>query len=84
MEQQLISTETLADMHARGYGVNAMCERCRHSADLDLQALMDKLGAGFVYVGAPWIAPLACSRCGAHDGLCQIHPLNSNRSRFAD
>jgi hypothetical protein len=82
--QQSIVIETLGDPHARGYGVNTMCERCRHRADLDLQALIDKLGAGFVYVGRTPDCRLACSRCGAHDVHCQIHPLNSNRSRFAD
>jgi hypothetical protein len=82
--QQSIVIEILADLHARGYGVNAMCERCRDCADLDLQALIDTLGAGFVYVGRTLDRRLACSRCGAHDVHCQIHPLNSNRSRFAD
>jgi hypothetical protein len=31
-------------------------ERCRHRADLDMQALIEKLGAGFSTWGAPWIA----------------------------
>ena len=33
-------------LHARGYGMNAMCEKCRHRVDRDMQALIDKLGAG--------------------------------------
>jgi hypothetical protein len=82
--QQSIIIETLGDLHARGYGMNAMCEKCRHRVDLDMQALIDKLGARFVYVGRTLDRRLACSRCGAHDVHCQIHPLNSHRSRFAD
>jgi hypothetical protein len=32
--QQAIVIETLGDLHAHGYGMNAMCEKCRHCADL--------------------------------------------------
>ena len=39
--------ETLGDLVAHDYGLNAMCERCRHRADLDMQGLIAKLGAGF-------------------------------------
>ena len=37
MEQRAICIETLADLVAHGYRLNAMCERCRHRADLDMQ-----------------------------------------------
>ncbi len=50
-----IRIETLGDLVAHDYGMNAMCEKYRHRGDLDMQALIDQLGAGFVYVhpGSP-------------------------------
>jgi hypothetical protein len=84
MEQQAIRIETLGDLVAHGYGMNAMCEKCRHRADLDMAALIARFGEGFIYVGRTLDGRLVCSQCGAHDVHCQIHPLNSNRSRFAD
>jgi hypothetical protein len=62
--------------------------RCASTAGIaptwTLQALIDKIGVGFVYVGRTLDRYLACSRCGAHDVHCQIHNLHSNRFRFAD
>ena len=81
---QEIRIETLGDLHAHGYGMNAMCERCRHRADLDMAALIAKFGAGFRYVGRALDGRLVCTACGARDVSYQIHPLNSSRSRFAD
>jgi hypothetical protein len=79
-----ISIETLGDLVAHDYGMNAMCERCRRRADLDMQALITKLGAGFRYVGPNLERHLWCSRCGEKAVSIQIHYLNSARSRFAD
>jgi hypothetical protein len=31
--------------------MNAMCEKCRHRADLDMPALIGRFGADFRYVG---------------------------------
>jgi hypothetical protein len=47
MEQRAICIETLGDLIAHGYGLNAMCERCPHRDDLDMQALIAKLGERF-------------------------------------
>lgn len=55
-----------------------------HRADLDMQALIAKLGAGFRYVGPNLERHLWCSRCGEKAVSIQIHYLNSARSRFAD
>jgi hypothetical protein len=79
-----IRIETLGDLVAHDYVLNAMCERCRHRVDLDMQALIDKLGEGFIYVGRALDGRLVCSRCGAHDVTCQVHYRRSDRSRFAD
>jgi hypothetical protein len=75
-----ISIETLGELVAHDYGMNAMCERCRRRADLDMQALITKLGVGFRYVDPN----LERSRCGEKAVSIQIHYLNSARSRFAD
>ena len=82
--QQEIRIETLGDLAAHGYGMNAMCERCRRRRDLDMQAPIDRLGASFVYVGRTLDSRLVCATCGARDVSCQIHHLQSDRSRFAD
>ncbi len=79
-----ITIATLGDLVAHDYGVNAMCERCRHRADLDMRALIAKLGAGFRYVGNDMERHLWCSRCGEKAVSVQIHYLQSARSRFAD
>jgi hypothetical protein len=84
MEKQAIVIETLGALVAHDYGMNATCEKCRHRVDLDLQALIDKLGEGFIYVGRTLNGRLVCTACGAREVHCQIHPLNSDRSRFAD
>jgi hypothetical protein len=49
--QRAIRIETLGDLAAHGYGLNATCEKCRHRADLDMAALIARFGASFVYVG---------------------------------
>ena len=63
--------------------MNATCEKCRHRADLDMRALIDKLGAGFVYVGRTLDRRLAWSRCGEKAVSVQIHYMRSDQSRFA-
>jgi len=60
MQQQAIRIETLGDLVAHGYGLNAMCERCRHRADLDMRWLIAKLGTGFRYVGREMDRRLTC------------------------
>jgi hypothetical protein len=63
--------------------MNATCEKCRHRADLDMRALIDKLGEGFIYVGRTLNGRLACGRCGEKGVTVQIHYLRSDQSRFA-
>jgi hypothetical protein len=82
--QRAISITTLGGLVAHGYGLNAMCERCRHRADLDMQALIAKLGERFRYVGHDLDRRLCWSRCGEKGISVQIHNVNSSRSRFAD
>jgi len=84
MEQRAIRIETLGDLVAHGYGLNAMCERCRHRADLDMHAHIAKLGERFRYVGNDLDRRLCCSRCGEKAVSTQIHNMNSSRSRVAD
>jgi hypothetical protein len=81
---QSISIETLGDLGAHDYGLNAMCEKCRHRAHLDMQALIAKLGADFRYVGRTVDRRLVCSRCGGKTVSVQVHLIHWDRSRFAD
>jgi hypothetical protein len=80
MGVQSIRIETLGDLAGRGYGLNALCERYRHRADLDMQGLIGKLGAGYRYVGR---SRLCCGRCGEKAVSVQVHYLHSDQSRFA-
>jgi hypothetical protein len=80
---QPIRIETLGDLVAHDYGMNATCEKCRHRADLDMQALIDRLGVEFIYVGRTLNGRLSCGRCGEKVVTVQIHYLRSDQSRFA-
>jgi hypothetical protein len=80
-----IVIETLGDLVAHGYGLNAMCSRCRHRCDLDMAALIARLGPEFGYVGKALDAHLVCSDCGSRDVETQIHDEDAGRrSSFAD
>jgi hypothetical protein len=35
--RQPITIQTLGDLVEHGYGMNVMCEKCRHRADLDME-----------------------------------------------
>jgi DNA-directed RNA polymerase subunit RPC12/RpoP len=65
MGRRSISIRTLGDLVAHGYGMNALCEHCRHRVDLDMQMLIRRFGADFVYVGKTLDPRLRCTRCGA-------------------
>lgn len=77
-----IRVQTLGDLVANGYGMNATCELCRHRADLDMDALVAKFGKGFCYIGAHFDNHFVCGRCGAREVGVQIHPLHSSRSQL--
>jgi hypothetical protein len=80
---QPILIETLGDLAAHHKGLNAMCQKCRHRADLDMAALIDRFGAGFVYVGRKLNRLCVCGRCGAREVAVQIHNLHADRSQLA-
>lgn len=56
---------TLGLLQVEGFSITAHCGRCQHSAALNLDSLVQQLGAGFVAVGDP--NPLAgrlrCAKC---------------------
>jgi hypothetical protein len=56
-----IVIETLGDLVAYGYGLNAMCGRCRYRRDLDMAALIAKLGPEFCHIGKAVDRHLVCS-----------------------
>jgi hypothetical protein len=77
--QHAIVIKTLGALAAHDYGMNATCERCRHRADLDMAALIAKLGPSFVYVGRTLDRRLACSRCGEKAVSVQIPRIRATR-----
>lgn len=85
MHGRPIVIETLVDLVLRGYGMNCMCGRCRHRRDLDMDALIARLGPAFRYVGKAIDRFLVCSACGSRRVEIQIHFEDAGRrSRFAD
>jgi hypothetical protein len=85
MPVQSVRIETLGDLVAHDHGMNAMCSRCRHRRDLDMNALIAKLGPSFCYIGKALDRFLVCSACGSRQVETQIHCLFAGRrSRFAD
>jgi hypothetical protein len=83
MHQRSIRIETLGDL-AHGYGLNAMCERCRHRSDLSITVLIGRFGPDFRYVGHGVDPYLVCSDCGSRQVTTQLHFVFSDRSRLAD
>jgi hypothetical protein len=80
-----IVIETLGDLLGCSYALNAMCGRCRHRRDLDMDALIARFGPSFRYVGKGVDPFLVCSVCGAKSVETQIHCVDAGRrSRFAD
>ena len=82
--QRSVRIETLGDLAAHGYGLNPLCERCRHRVDLDLLALIERFGPDFVYVGRHIDEMLSCTACGAREATVQLHNCLSDRSRHAE
>jgi hypothetical protein len=62
--------ETLGDLRENGMGLYAHCTapNVGHGSSLDLNALIDRLGEGHVYINDRRLASvLVCGRCG-HKG----------------
>src|SRR5262249_5980991 len=72
-----IRIETLADLAAHDYGLNAMCGRCWHRADLDMPALIERLGGSFVYVGKTLDRRLHRTQCGKKNVNVQVHIVHN-------
>ena len=80
-----IVIETLGDLVGYSYALNAMCSRCRHRRDLDMAALLARLGPQFRYVGKTLDRLLVCSASGSREVNSQIHCIDAGRrSRYAD
>ena len=63
------------------FSVHCNANGCGHGADLDMQAIGDRLGYAFVAVGDPnpLIAKLRCGKCGSKD----IGLILSSRSGYS-
>jgi len=72
--------DTLHALTENGFRLYAHCGNlyCRHSSQLDLQALADRLGPGFVAIGYPnpLVARLHCQKCGSKDLGILVVPLS--------
>ena len=68
---------------AAAYGTHVGQPNYNPQADLDMDGLIARFGAGFCYVGLGVDPYLCCSRCGSKTVSTQVHCLSSNRSRFA-
>lgn len=62
-----LTVDTLGLWKSEGYSVSAHCGECQHSVQLDLDALIDRLGPDFLSVGSPnpLATKLRCKRCGS-------------------
>jgi hypothetical protein len=77
MQPRTIST--LGDLKADHYELTGHCGasvECRHSSKLDLDALIDRLGADFVSFGDPnpLAARLRCEKCGGRSITLILSP----------
>jgi len=78
-----IRLETLGDLLAHSHGVNASCEKCGHRSDLDLVALILRLGEDFKRVPRRLAPLLKCSQCGSKTVMTQISYIYAGRSDLA-
>jgi hypothetical protein len=69
-----IRIETLGDLAAHGFGMNATCERCRHRSDLDMADLSARFGSGFVYLGRTLDQRYVCAQ---YSGLSPVRRAES-------
>tara|TARA_R110002124_G_scaffold118850_1_gene276391 strand:+ start:116 stop:367 length:252 start_codon:yes stop_codon:yes gene_type:complete len=55
-----IAIETLGDLRRLGYRLNGFCRACGKSGDLDLDALIARLGEGRSYLRGSFTVRCAC------------------------
>jgi len=79
-----ITIKTLGDLKAHRMVLNAICNACGHRRDLNMDDLIKKLDADWVYVGAFLGKHLRCTECDNLGATVQVHVLDANRSRLAD
>lgn len=61
--------DTLSALRDARFSITAHCNGCQHSTVLDLDAMIGRLGPGFVAIGNPnpLAAKLSCARCRGRD-----------------
>jgi len=62
----MITIATVGDFIRENYGLTAHCNVCRHSANVSLTGLSDRLGPDAIIMqkGQP---SLKCAKCGSRD-----------------
>lgn len=64
-QPETAAPETLSGLQAKHVGIWAYCERCQHSASLDIEVLLKRLPGS---LGVPDVGKrLKCSECGKVD-----------------
>ena len=76
----MATIDTIGALIDDGYKVSVHCGNylCRHSVDLDLHALAERLGRDFIAIGDPnpLVARLRCACCKGKDVGLIIVPRN--------
>ena len=61
-QQETTPPETLSGLQTKQVGIWAYCERCEHSASIDIEVLLERLPGS---LGVPDVGKkLKCSECG--------------------
>lgn len=70
-----ITLATLGDLIEQGYALSAHCGRreCGRHVPLDLEALIDRLGAGHSYLAHDLAPKLRCGACGGREIGLTLH-----------
>jgi hypothetical protein len=79
---QPIRLETLADLLARDHPVNASCEKCGHRSDLDLAALIARLGEDFKVCPRRLAPLLKCRQGGSRTVTTQVSYIYAGRTTW--
>ncbi len=73
---------TLGGCIASGHRITAYCNSCRHSVQLDLEALAAKLGPDHGALHNDLVPRLKCSRCGSRSIGLIVHHADAERAKY--
>ena len=81
-----ISIRTLGNLVEYDMGIVARCEACGHRRALNMDDLITRLGADFVYVNSDLDKWLRCTECDEKKASAQVFVIRTaeGKSRIAD